>query len=243
MSIPKIIYQTFRTADLPFVTRWHIARLKKKNPDYQYEFYDDQRIENFIASIYSDEVLSLYQKIDIGAAKADFFRYAILYKRGGIYLDIDSLAVTPFKNFIKETDEALIAMESHPGICVQWAMVFAAGHPFLKKTMDLMLDNLRQNKYPNDVHRMTGPTVFTAAINACLKTDHTIAYRLMGIDYQGCFKFHYPMSKFFLYRGEQHWKKAQLNRTVLKHGAEMHTLARPILEEAQKLQPVLVELE
>lgn len=243
MSIPKIIYQTFRTADLPLVTQWHISRLKKKNPEYQYEFYDDQRIENFIASAYSNEVLSLYQKIDIGAAKADFFRYAILYKRGGIYLDIDSLAIAPFKSFIKESDEALIAMETHPSICVQWAMVFAAGHPFLKKAMDLMLDNLRCNRYPNDVHSMTGPTVFTAAINACLKTDHTIPYRLMGIDYQGCFKFHYPMSKFFLYRGEQHWKKAQLNRTVLKPGVEVHTLARPVVEEVQQLQPVLVELE
>ena len=95
MSIPKIIYQTFRTAELPLVTQWHISRLKKKNPEYQYEFYDDERIEHFIATAYNHEVLSLYQKIDIGAAKADFFRYAILYKRGGIYLDIDSLAVAP----------------------------------------------------------------------------------------------------------------------------------------------------
>ncbi|MDI1232901.1 MAG: glycosyltransferase [bacterium] len=243
MSIPKVIYQTFKTADLPFITQWHIARLKKKNPDYKYEFYDDQRIEDFIAAEYSDEVLSLYQKIDIGAAKADFFRYAILYKRGGIYLDIDSLAIAPFHTFIKENDEALIAMETHPGVCVQWALIFASGHPFLKKAMDLMIDNLKHDAFPNDVHSMTGPTVYTAAITACLKSDHTIPYGLMGVDYQGCFKFHYHMSKFFLYRGLQHWKKAQLSRTVLRQGAEVHTLVRPVLEELQRLQPVLVEIE
>ncbi len=243
MFIPKIIYQTFKTADLPIVTQWHIARLKKKNPNYRYEFYDDERIENFIAIEYSDEVLSLYQKINIGAAKADFFRYAILYKRGGVYLDIDSLSIAPLDSLIKPTDEALVAMECHPGICVQWALVFRAGHPFLKKTLELMLENIRTNRYPNDVHRMTGPTVYTLAINECLGQDHTIPYRLMGIDYEGCFKFHYAMSKFFLYQGDEHWKKAQVTQGVLKQNSEIHTLARPVLAESKKLQPILVEVE
>ncbi|MGY0039768.1 glycosyltransferase family 32 protein [Pedobacter sp. NJ-S-72] len=89
MSIPKIIHQTFKTSKLPVITRWHIARFRKKNPEYSYEFYDDLRIEAFLLKEFDEDMLSLYKRINIGAAKADFFRYAVLYKKGGVYLDID----------------------------------------------------------------------------------------------------------------------------------------------------------
>jgi inositol phosphorylceramide mannosyltransferase catalytic subunit len=217
MAIPKTIYQTFKTKKLPWLSQWHIARMRRRNPQYVYEFYDDERINDFILSAYGERILNLYQRIDIGAAKADFFRYAILYKKGGVYLDIDSLVASRLDDFILPGDEAVISMEAHPGIYVQWALVYSAGHPFLKKTMEIIIDNLENNRFPNDVHKMTGPTAYSTAINECLKEDPDIPYRLMGIDYNGCFKFHYPMSKFFLYSGKQHWKKAQLSKPILKN--------------------------
>jgi mannosyltransferase OCH1-like enzyme len=100
MAIPKIIYQTFKNEKLPFLTRWHIKRLKRKNPEFEYQFYSDDRISEFILNEFGKEIYELYDRINIGAAKADFFRYAILYKKGGIYLDIDSLSVIKLENFI-----------------------------------------------------------------------------------------------------------------------------------------------
>ncbi|HTF82401.1 MAG TPA: glycosyltransferase, partial [Cytophagales bacterium] len=100
MAIPKIIYQTYKSSKLPVLTRWHIHRMKKKNPEYRYEFYDDLRIDAFISEAYGKEVFDLYKRINIGAAKADFFRYAILYKHGGVYVDIDSLIKKKLDDFI-----------------------------------------------------------------------------------------------------------------------------------------------
>ena len=91
MAIPKTIYQTYKTTKLPILFRWHIRRLRKNNPSYTYEFYDDKRASDFILEAYGNEISALFNRINIGAAKADFFRYAILYKKGGVYLDIDSL--------------------------------------------------------------------------------------------------------------------------------------------------------
>lgn len=217
MAIPKVIYQTFKTAQLPFITRWHINRFRKKNPHYQYEFYDDARIEKFLGEEYGQEVLQAYQKIQIGAAKADFFRYTVLYKRGGIYLDIDSRILKKLDDFIKPDDVAVISLENNPGkIYVQWALIFAAAHPFLKRTIELMLENIKENKYPNDVHSMTGPTVYTNAINECLEKDPSVPHRLLGIDYEGNLGFKYPLNKLIYEKGE-HWKKAQKVKTVLKN--------------------------
>lgn len=216
MSIPKIIHQTFKTSQLPLLTRWHISRFRKKNPEYAYEFYDDARIDSFLLQEFGTEVLSAYKRINIGAAKADFFRYAVLYKKGGIYVDIDSGINSQLDSFIKADDMAIITREGDPTLFAQWALIYSPGHPFLKKTMEMVLENIRQNKYPHDVHQMTGPTVYTKAINESLKNNPDISYRLLGTDYNGHLKVKYKLGKFFLYEKGDHWKKKQLTTPVLR---------------------------
>lgn len=216
MAIPKVIYQTFKSQDLPFITRWHIGRMKKKNPAYGYEFYDDARIEQFLEAEYEPEVVQAYRKIQIGAVKADFFRYTILYKKGGIYLDIDSRIAKPLDEFIRPDDVAIISFENNQEqFYVQWALVYAAGHPFLERTIKLMLENIRENRFPNSGHEMTGPTVYSKAIRECLTENPSIPYRLMGVDYEGCMKFKYPLNKLIYQKGE-HWKQAQKTKTILR---------------------------
>ncbi len=218
MAIPKTIYQTFKTSKLPLITKWHIRRMKSKNPEYDYQFYDDERIDNFIRDEFGQEIFNLYKRISIGAAKADFFRYAILYKKGGIYLDIDSLILNKLDDFILPTDSAVISLESHLEHYAQWALVFEAGHPFLEKTLEVVINNLKENKYPHNVHQMTGPTAYSLAIRECLKASPTTKYREIGPDYEDNFKFHYSTSKFFLYglSRKDHWRKQQMNRSILK---------------------------
>jgi inositol phosphorylceramide mannosyltransferase catalytic subunit len=89
MPIPKIIYQTYYSNKLPIITKFFIWWMRKRNPDYKYEFFDDARIDNFLKTEYPPDFFKAYQKLAIGAAKADFFRYAVLYKTGGVYVDID----------------------------------------------------------------------------------------------------------------------------------------------------------
>lgn len=218
MAIPKIIYQTFKTDQLPFLTKWHVHKLQRRNPEYQYQFYDDDRISEFIRSEYGTDTFHLYRRINIGAAKADFFRYAILFKTGGVYLDMDSLNIVQLDKFILPTDSALISLEKHLEYYVQWALVFEAGHPFLEKTLEIVMDNLQTNRYPRDVHAMTGPGAYTQAIKECLKESSTIQYRELGCDYEGNFKFHYRFSKFFLYGAfrKNYWRTQQLERPLLK---------------------------
>ncbi|ETZ19759.1 glycosyltransferase family 32 protein [Pedobacter sp. V48] len=217
MPIPKIIHQTFKSKNLPLITRWHIFKFLKRNPDYQYEFYDDERIEKFLSEEFDDETFKLYQKLNIGAAKADFFRYAILLKKGGIYLDIDCNVKQNFNQFIRPDDVAVLSPEKNPICYVQWALFYEPGHPFLQKTMELMLQNIRKNEFPHDVHKMTGPTVYTAAINECLSKDPNIPHRTFGVEYAPYLKDKYKLAKFFLYeKKSNHWKKLQVSSTVLK---------------------------
>jgi len=217
MAIPKIIHQTFKTNKLPFITRWYINSFKRKNPRYKYEFYDDDRVEAFFANEFGGDVLRAYQKLNIGAAKADMFRYAVLYKFGGVYLDIDSYISSDLDTFIQPEDTAILTLERHHDFYAQWALIYAPGHPFLKKTLDLIVDNIFTNRYPHDVHAMTGPSVYTKAVNESLQEDPSVPYRLFGRDYGKYLTVKYKLGKFFLYkRKSDHWKKLQLRVPVVK---------------------------
>ena len=65
MPIPKVIHQTYKTTKLPLIFRWHIRRLKKKNPNYAYRFYDDDDVASFIREEYGEEIFNLYKRINI----------------------------------------------------------------------------------------------------------------------------------------------------------------------------------
>jgi mannosyltransferase OCH1-like enzyme len=196
--------------------------MKKRNPSYDYWFYDDLMIDDFVENEFEPEIFDLFKRINIGAAKADFFRYAILLKKGGIYLDIDSLFLTKLDDIILPSDQAIISLGSHKKSYIQWALFFEAGHPFLKKTLEMVIENIRANKYPHDIHRMTGPTVYTEAIRNCIKESPNIAYRQTGEDYDNKLKFSYRMSKFFLYgiSRKNHWKTLSKIESVLKQEGE-----------------------
>ena len=226
MGISKIIHQTYKHHKLPWIHQYHIKKLKQQNPDYTYCFYDDQQVDQFMQSFLSADDFELFKKIQIGAAKADFFRYAVLYEKGGVYLDVDSLIKSPLNKFVLEQDVAIIAKESHLYYYCQYALFFEPKHIFLAKSIELVLDNLKNNRYPNQVHQMTGPSVFTNAIKLVLEQYPLTPYKELGIDYEGHVKFSFPMSKFFMYgfNKKLHWKKLEKNISVLKEKKDLTTI-------------------
>ena len=48
-------------------------------------------IDDVFQVLDDETILKCYDSLNIGAAKADFWRYLILYKTGGIYIDVDSM--------------------------------------------------------------------------------------------------------------------------------------------------------
>ena len=95
--IPKTIYQTWKTQNLPYkISRIH-ANMLNKNPGYEHIIYTDEQMNDFISSNADKEIQTLYWKMNHIVAKADIWRYTILYLNGGIYLDIDSEIKRPLK--------------------------------------------------------------------------------------------------------------------------------------------------
>jgi mannosyltransferase OCH1-like enzyme len=159
LSIPRIIHQTFYERDLPAELAANVAHLKAVNPGWEYRFYDDADIVAFIERHYSAAVAAQFHRIDpkYGAARADVFRYLLMYKMGGVYLDIKSLATRPLDDVLRPDDQFILSgwnndlqsWGSHyelrdipTGEFQQWHIVCAPGHPYLKAVLENVMANI-----------------------------------------------------------------------------------------------------
>lgn len=213
--IPKIIHQTIADkSDIHPVLLENINRLKEMNPDWEYRLYDNVDCREFIRSNFDAGVLQLYDRISAryGAARADFFRYLLLYRLGGVYLDIKSTVVHPLSSILKTDTSFLISFwdnkpggrdegaGKHPRYGVdnefqQWFIVSEAEHPFLKAVIDRVSENivrydaLRGSVGASGVLRTTGPIAYTLAIQPLLhKYPHEVVdIHELGFRYS-CFK-------------------------------------------------------
>lgn len=166
--IPKIIYQTWKTKLLHeklYIIRDHIQKL---NPTYQIILYDDDDMDTFIKKHFDDFTYKCYKQLNVGAAKADFWRYCILYINGGVYLDMDATIIRPLDELIEDDEQCIITREGNLGAFNNWIMIFEKRHPILLNCIKKCCYNIT-NKTTNNVCMLTGPHgPFTNAINEVL---------------------------------------------------------------------------
>jgi mannosyltransferase OCH1-like enzyme len=147
MTIPKVIYQSWKTKDLNEGMKNATDILKNLNPEYKYVLFDDEDCRKFLLDNYGINYLNAFDAIVPGAYKCDFWRYAVLYKEGGIYLDIDMISLKPFREFLKNTDRFVSvvdvkALTDLPCAIFQAFIAVEPGHPIMKYALEQCFYNL-----------------------------------------------------------------------------------------------------
>ncbi len=194
--IPKIIHQAMLFNDLTFELIDNIKKIKALNPNWEYRFYDANDAENFIRTNYCKKILDTYNSINpnYGAAKYDLFRYLVMYKVGGVMLDIKSTMNSPLDQVLQTNDKYLLSqwpnrlgedyqgwgfwdiLKHVPGGEINlWYIISVPQNPLIKATIERVLSNLENytpKKYGVGLYGTlltTGPIVYTLAINPLLK--------------------------------------------------------------------------
>jgi hypothetical protein len=108
--IPLHIYQTWHTKDLPPKMRECVDKLKKANPEFTHHLYDENDCREFIKNNFEPDVLDAFDRLVPTSYKSDLWRYCVLYKNGGIYLDIKYEPVNNFK-FISCIDKEYFVLD------------------------------------------------------------------------------------------------------------------------------------
>ena len=182
-TIPKIIIQTWKSSSVPQRYMQLIDSIKSNNPDYQYLFFTDGDIEDFLKQNYP-EYYQTYLTLPVKIQRIDFFRYIAVYHYGGFYMDLDMLCLKSFDSLLKyncifPVDEFIGKhMCNHPRykpycdknyyyLLGQYAFAAAPKHPFIKILIDKIHTNINKYiKYVNFdsedyVYKTTGPDFCT----------------------------------------------------------------------------------
>ena len=200
MAIPKIIHQIYLQgeANIPDNIKQSIAELRQRNLDWEYHLYDETIMVDYISRHYDVEMLTIYQSIqkEYPAARSDFFRYLLMYKEGGVYLDLKSSCSKPFNEILTDQDELVICgweneqgqkyqgygINKHlkhlkHGEYQQWNIICKPNSPFLKAVIDQVIYRIKHYtpmKYHvgrKGVLNTTGPVPYSLAIESVIQQN------------------------------------------------------------------------
>ena len=187
-QIPRIIHQTYKNNDLPIEITKVVNELKTMNPTFEYRFYTDDDCIKFIKSNYDEETLNLYLNINpiYGSSRSDFFRYLLMYKVGGVYLDIKSCTTIPLEETLLPTDEYLLThwegldwsneLNYQFGEFQNWHIICRPNHPFLSRIIEIVKENIKNYLGGSDkgtVLRVTGPIAYSKGIIELISNHKT----------------------------------------------------------------------
>ena len=154
--VPRDIYQTWFTKDLPFKMRERVETLKRQNPRFNHYLYDDNDCREFIKTHFKSDVLEAYDRLIPGAYKADLWRLCILFINGGIYLDIKLNCINGFK-LIELTESEHFVLDRPPKTIYNALMACKKGNVFLYKCIRKIVENVKTGFYGDSPLHPTGP--------------------------------------------------------------------------------------
>ena len=178
--IPLNIYQTWHTKRLPTNMFYCVKKIKNNNPKFKYHLFDDNDCREFIKSNFSLDILNAFDKLIPGAYKADLWRYCILYKNGGIYLDIKYNIINNFK-FINLTEKEHLVLDIDGNNIYNALMVCLPGNNLLRKAINKIVYNVNHNYYGNSALDPTGPGLLGSLItenerNSIVDMNHKLLF-------------------------------------------------------------------
>ncbi len=163
MSIPKIIHQTWKTDTIP--DKWipFADKVKQLNPDWEYRLWSDEDNDRFVREEYP-QFYDIFKGFSKNIMRADVIRYLIMYKIGGVYLDLDYEVLKPF-----DFDGHKVVLPQNRSVAFGdpkdaiGNCIFASipGHRYWKDVIDDLQSNPPVVKEYPEVIDATGPGLLT----------------------------------------------------------------------------------
>lgn len=135
--IPSILWQTWKTKDIPRSVKKQADSWKTSNPQLKLQFMDDQQCSDFILEHFGQDIHEQYHLLPLPINRADFWRLAVVYIHGGYYSDLDITCNKNISEFINPNVDAVWIRELNN--ISNYFFGATPKHPIIKQAMDFML--------------------------------------------------------------------------------------------------------
>ncbi len=156
------IYQIWIQNDFVTINMYNaIQTIINNNKYFNYKLLTNEKIIKLIENDYEFPLLiKVYNKLIPYAYKSDLIRYYMLYKYGGVYIDIDFVNINGIQELYENND--LVVCKDINKIDISNGFICCKkGNLFFKLLVEQIIDNILVNKinYNNDLE-ITGPSFF-----------------------------------------------------------------------------------
>jgi mannosyltransferase OCH1-like enzyme len=180
-GVPLNIYQTWYTTNVPPKMKENIDSLLQMNQDFNYYLYSDEQCKEFIKENFEQDVLDAFNRFKPGAYKADLWRYCILYKLGGVYLDIKFHTIIPLNSVLSENPEIFVLdLQESSDLCESKLSVYNGvlasppGNIIFKDCIDSIVACSKEKCYKGTYLSISGPCLLGEILKKH-KSAHTIS--------------------------------------------------------------------
>lgn len=139
--IPKKIYICDK--ELKYIEIYS-QNWKRLNPDYEIMLYDNNLCREFLLNEFSETHRDIFDYLQVGPIKADFWRVCVIYKYGGIYVDADAEPIETLGSFIENDVDFVTCSSYGPKFNPNFIMA-NAGDELLKRCIDTYLQMYEDN--------------------------------------------------------------------------------------------------
>ena len=162
---PLVLYHMWHTNMVPPKMAENIHSLLKSNPEFDYYLYTLDDCAKYIRENYDQDVSAAFEILKPTAYKSDLWRYCILYKNGGVYMDVKFNTVEPLISLIRNTPkiyvkDATVIRHGNLGSvhCVcNGLLVSPSGNMIFKHCIDDIVRNCKLKLYNLNTLDITGP--------------------------------------------------------------------------------------
>ena len=179
--IPLHIYQVWHDfKEMPSSVKESIQLLKEQNPEFEHHLYDEAMCREYIQKNFPKRVVQAFDKVVPYALKADIWRYCILYKKGGVYLDSKYYGINGFK-LIQLTDKEYFCRDvkfAHYAIYNAF-IICKPGNKKLLQSIKQFVKNTEEDYYgwtPGSV----GPVMMKQFFTPKEMNDHVLSAKIIS---------------------------------------------------------------
>jgi len=168
MTIPRIIHQTWKNETIPAHFALLVDTWKQNHPGWEYVLWTDEMNRTFIQEHFP-AFIDQYDAFKYNIQRVDAVRYFILYKLGGVYVDLDFECIKNLEPLLE--NEACVMGVEPPLHCAihkkdmiisNAFMACAPGNPFMQALCEEMAQIGETIMHANDyILSTTGPFMLT----------------------------------------------------------------------------------
>ncbi|MBU4530975.1 MAG: hypothetical protein KUA43_05440 [Hoeflea sp.] len=174
MTTPRLLSQTWKSDALPPRADAFRRGWLTHNPDLQYRLFDNAASRTVVADV-APEHLDAYDAMPFPVMRADVFRYAVIFRDGGMYADIDMECLRPLPKALFDLS-GLLSIEAKldpararelgypmPFQIANCILAARPGHAFFKAALErcFRLFSEASTCDRSDVEDITGPRMLT----------------------------------------------------------------------------------